>query len=125
MPGPLPPPLTPPQPPAPNRRVWLLIGLAGSVSAALVVSYIGLAVAPQFESVYRSFGAQMPATSQLFMRFFGLAWLLPAGVLAIGRCWPRPNAPVIAGVLGLVAPFVAVPVALLLIYLPLFRLADV
>lgn len=113
------------RPPLPSRRLWLSIGLAGSVIAASIVTYIGLIVVPRFEPVYQSFNASMPVGPALLNHWFGLAWLLPPGILILGWCWARPNGPVVAGVLGLVSPLIAFPIALALLYFPILQLAAV
>ena len=103
------------------RKSGLLVGLPMSLLTALVISLS----APQFGNVFASFGSQVPWITGLVLRFHWLAWLLPAGVLAVSFFWPDVGRRrVIVLAIGLLSLLVVLPLSLLALYFPIFELAQ-
>lgn len=108
-----------------TTELWMLI--AGLVAAFAIAVGVNLVV-PQFEDVFRNFGAETPLLTRLFVEdryvFFGL----PLIVLAAFAWTPRRTPPgnergIVALVIGLGLGVVLLPLCLIAMYLPIFRLA--
>lgn len=108
-----------------TTELWMLI--AGFLAAIAIAAGVNLIV-PEFEDVFRNFGAELPLLTRLFVEaryaFFGL----PLIVLAAFAWTPRRTPPgnergIVALVIGLGLGVVLLPLCLIAMYLPIFRLA--
>jgi type II secretory pathway component PulF len=108
-----------------NGEIWMLI--AGLFAAIGIAAGVNLVV-PQFDDVFRNFGAELPLLTRLFVEarytFFGL----PLIVLAAWAWTPRRTPPgnergIVALVVGLGLGVVLLPLCLIAMYLPIFKLA--
>jgi type II secretory pathway component PulF len=109
--------------PAP-RRGWekflLGVGLLGAIVAPLMAHII----VPQFNEVFRNFGAELPFFTKLLVRGYPALWLLPIAVLAAWFRWPRREFRAVAACLiGALSAALFVPVMIVAVYLPIFKLA--
>jgi len=105
----------------PNRPVLLVFAML----PCLLIAAVAWFVIPQFQQIFRNFGANLPfATAAVLAtyRWWALSALLP---LALWSGWPPtrdPNAAAVmfgnllAGAMGLLG--------VIALYLPIFRLAD-
>ncbi len=91
-------------PPAPTRRRPLIdASLAFScISAALAVTVVLFMVVPRAEATFKTFGAKLPTTTVLLLRFSrlcqsgGIIWVwilfaLPPIIVPLVRPWPPPD----------------------------------
>ena len=112
-------------------ETWILgSGMGALLVAALVVNLI----VPQFEDMFRGFGAELPWLTAVFARhrhlFFLLPLLPPLLWWAMARhAGASPQArrklAVLALLLALGLTFVMVPLTIIAMYLPIFGLAGV
>lgn len=119
-------PHSPPQPsPAPQAQAQfnpalLIIGLAlsglGGISPLLLV--------PRFESVFAVFGMDLPLLTQTFIDYPWLLCPLPVLVLALWMLWPKRRRDLVALLFGGIAGIGAGALAVIAMYLPIFRLAQ-
>lgn len=110
-----------------TREGWMLtLGFTAAIAIAVGVNLI----VPQFEEVFRNFGAELPLLTRLFIEaryaFFGL----PLLVLAAWAWTPRRTPPgnergIVALVLGIGIGVILLPLCLIAMYLPIFKLAAV
>jgi type II secretory pathway component PulF len=113
-------------------EIWMLgSGMCALLVAALLVNLI----LPQFEPMFADFGAVLPAPTAFVLRFRYAFFLLP---LLVPLTWwllarrvaasPKPgarHAPALAALLLAIGLSVLiVPLVLIAMYLPIFRLAD-
>ncbi|QDH71485.1 hypothetical protein [Marilutibacter alkalisoli] len=97
----------------------LLVSLCFAGLTALILT----AVVPNFRDVLASFGAELPWLSRAVMDGYLVAWLLPACVAVVWFLWPKPRQRRIAVLaVGLISLLVVLPMCLLVLYLPIFRL---
>lgn len=106
-------------------EIWMLaVGLFAATAMAVAVNLI----VPQFEEMLRNFGAELPLLTRLFVEgryaFFGL----PLIVLAAWALTPRRTPPgnergTVALVSGIGLAVILVPLCVIAVYLPIFRLA--
>jgi type II secretory pathway component PulF len=105
--------------------VWMLItGLLAVVVVALAVNLI----VPQFEDVLRNFGAETPLLTRLFVNGRYAFFALPLMVFAAWVLTPRRTPPgnergIVALVLGVGLAVILVPLCVIAVYLPIFRMA--
>ena len=104
--------------------------MAKLLLAALAVNLI----VPQFEDMFRGFGAELPWLTAVFVRHRHLFFLLPLlpprlwwALARIARGAPeaRRKSAVLALLLALGLTFTMVPLTIFAMYLPIFRLAGV
>ena len=107
-----------------TERWMLTTGLLVAIGIAAGVNLI----VPRFEDVFQNFGAELPLLTRLFVEaryaFFGL----PLIVLAAWAWTPRRTPPgnergIIALVIGFGLGVILLPLCLIAMYLPIFRLA--
>lgn len=105
---------------------WMLT--TGLLAAIAIAAGVNLVV-PQFEDVFRNFGTELPLLTRLFVEaryaFFGL----PLIVLAVWALTPRRTPPgnergIVALVVGIGMGMILLPLCLIAMYLPIFRLAS-
>ncbi|HMC15328.1 MAG TPA: hypothetical protein VKI18_06850 [Albitalea sp.] len=83
-------------------------------------------IVPAFQEVFQSFNADMPMVTVLVLRFYPALLALPVCVIASWLLWPRKERRGRAALLLGAASVVVVPLALVLVmYLPILRLAAV
>lgn len=100
---------------------WVLaIALVPALLAALVL----FVAVPQFEVVFRDFGASLPAPTDLMVRWYALVWLWPLVVVAVFARWRRHRLGVVfLALVSVVGSGLLVAIGLWAMYLPLFELA--
>jgi type II secretory pathway component PulF len=113
-------------------EVWMLgSGVFSLLLAALLVNLI----LPQFEPMFAQFGVELPAPTAFVLRFRYAFFLLP---LLVPLTWwllarrvvasPKPGArhapALVALLLAIGLSVLIVPLTLIAMYLPIFRLAD-
>ena len=105
--------------PSKHSRTGLQTGLFLSTLSAIAVSV----AAPQFSDVLTAFGEDIPWLSGAVIRGFWLVWLLPALAVLAWFAWPvvRQRNAAALGV-GIVSFLVVLPVCLIALYLPIFKL---
>lgn len=104
---------------------WMLT--AGLLAAIAIAAGVNLVV-PQFEEVFRNFGAELPLLTRLFVEaryaFFGLPLIvLVAWALTPRRTPPGNERGIVALVVGIGMGMILLPLCLIAMYLPIFRLA--
>lgn len=112
-------------------EIWILgSGMFALLVAALAVNLI----VPQFQDIFQGFGAELPWLTAVFVRhrhlFFLLPLLPPLLWWALARTTgaatdARRKWAVLALLLALGLTFAMVPVTIVAMYLPIFRLAAV
>lgn len=95
----------------------LMAGLAAGVVSCVV---------PQFQGVLAAFGPDLPWFSRSVLDAYLATWLLPLSVLALWHVLrdTRQRSTIVMAA-GAVSLFVGVPVVLVALYLPIFKLAAV
>jgi type II secretory pathway component PulF len=105
---------------------WLLA--AGLLVAIATAAGVNLAV-PKFEDVFQNFGAEVPLLTRLFVDARYALFGLPLIVVAAWAWTPRRTPPgnergVVALLVGIGLGVVLLPLFLIAMYLPIFRLAG-
>ena len=99
-------------------------GLIAGIGLAAMAALIPLLILRYFDGVLLTFGAHLPLLTRVFMHHGYLLWLLPAGVLVAWLAWPhRRQRGGLAVSLGLAALIAMVPLTVIAVYLPIFKLA--
>lgn len=109
-----------------GQHALLVFGMLCSLVAAIVVNL----VVPQFDEVYRNFGAELPWLTRALLAGRWLLLALPALVLLAWWLTPavpgRPNRRgLVALLVGVGLPLVLVPLVVIGLYLPIFGMAGV
>ncbi|MBX3711725.1 MAG: hypothetical protein KF800_07175 [Lysobacter sp.] len=109
-----------------GQHALLVFGMLCSLVAAIVVNL----VVPQFDEVYRNFGAELPWLTRALLAGRSLLLALPALVLLAWWLTPavpgRPNRRgLVALLVGVGLPLVLVPLVVIGLYLPIFGMAGV
>ena len=108
----------------PANTLLLVIGTAVAIVGVIVANVIPA----QFEEVFRSFGAELPSLTRLFLYGGGFLWVLPLLVPVLSS-FVRVRTPddkrrgIVALVLGVAIGFALPMVCMLAMYLPIFQLA--
>jgi type II secretory pathway component PulF len=108
-------------------EIWMLIcGLLAAIAIAAVVNL----VIPQFDQVFRNFGAELPLLTRLFVAGRYALFGLPVLVLAAWALTPRRTPPgnergIVALVVGIGLGVILLPLCVIAMYLPIFQLAAV
>lgn len=112
-------------------EIWIL----GSGMVALLLAAVAVnLVVPQFQDIFDGFGAQLPWLTTVFVKHRHAFFLLPLlppllwwGLARTARKAPgaRRNSAMIALLVALGLTFVMVPLAIIAMYLPIFRLGSV
>jgi len=120
MPHPSPHPSQPSQPTARFNPALLVIGLAlsalGGVSPLLLV--------PRFEPMFAILSMDLPLPTQILIDRPWVLCPLPVLVLALWLLWPKRRRDLAALLFGGIAGIGAGAVAVIAMYLPIFRLAQ-
>lgn len=120
MPRPPPQPPQPPQPTAHFNPTLLVIGL--------VLSALGgaspLLLAPRFEPMFAILSMDLPLPTQTLIDYPWMLCPLPVLVLALWLLWPKRRRDLAALLFGGIAGIGAAAVAVIAMYLPIFRLAQ-
>ena len=108
-----------------GQHALLAFGTLCALVAAIVVNL----VVPQFDEVYRNFGADLPWLTRALLAGRWLLFTLPLLVLLAWRLTPAvPGQPnqrgLVALLVGVGLPLVLVPVVVIGLYLPIFMLGD-
>lgn len=103
-----------------EERTLFAIGLVCAVAAAL----IPMLAAPGFLGIYRSFSAELPLVTRLFVDYAAVFWLLPVLVVLTWFSWPRPGRALASCLAGAIGLGVAAPATFFALYLPIFQLAE-
>ncbi|MFD0724771.1 hypothetical protein [Lysobacter brunescens] len=103
--------------------------LAFGTLCALVAAIVVNLVVPQFDEVYRNFGADLPWLTRALLAGRWLLFGLP--VLVLLAWWLTPAVPgqpnrrgLVALLVGVGLPVVLVPLVVIGLYLPIFMLGD-
>ncbi|MBL8261785.1 MAG: hypothetical protein JNM58_05105 [Xanthomonadaceae bacterium] len=109
-----------------RQQGQLVTGMFCSLVAAIVVNL----VVPQFDDVYRNFGAELPWLTRVLLAGRWFLFALPLVVLLTWKLTPdlpgRPNRRgVMALLIGIGLPVVLVPLVVIGLYMPIFGLAGV
>lgn len=109
-----------------GQHALLVFGMLCSLVAAIVVNL----VVPQFDEVYRNFGAELPWLTRALLAGRWLLLALPALVLL--AWWSTPAVPgrpnrrgLVALLVGIGLPLVLAPLVVIGLYLPIFGMAGV
>lgn len=110
-----------------RNRVELGMLIAALLAAVAIAVAVNLIV-PQFEDVLRNFGAETPPLTRMFVEgrhaFFGLPlFVFAAWVLTPRRTPPGNERGIVALVVGLGLGVILVPLSVIAMYLPIFRMA--
>ena len=108
-----------------SQHVMLVFGILCSLVAAIVVNL----VVPQFDEMYRNFGAELPWLTRMLLAGRWLLFALPVVALLAWRLTPTvPGQPnkrgLVALLVGVGLPLVLVPLVVIGLYMPIFMLAD-
>jgi len=104
---------------------WLHAGLVCGFIAATMTTIFGVFVIPEFSKVFANFGADLPLLTRLVVNYYLLIWVVPLAVFLAWRfrpCTRRRN--ILAGMIGIGSSVAAVPIIVVAMYLPIFRLAG-
>ena len=106
-------------------EIWMLV--AGLLAAVAIAVAVNLSV-PQLDEMLRQFGAEKPVLTRLFVEgryaFFGLPLIVLAGwALTPRRTPPGNERGIVALVLGIGLAVILLPLCVIAVYLPIFRLA--
>lgn len=108
-----------------RQHVLLVFGMLCSLVAAIVVNL----VVPQFDEVYRNFGAELPWLTRMLLAGRWLLFALPFAALL--AWWLTPAVPgqpnrrgLVAVLVGVGLPLVLVPLIVIGLYLPIFAMAG-
>ena len=105
------------------EKTLFTIGLIGALLTALIATF----VVPQFDEVFRNFGAALPLPTLIVSRFYALAWFLPLFPLALWfgwLGWPAAHKRRrVAAWVALAIPAIGFPLLIFALYLPIFGLA--
>lgn len=115
-------PLAPaPASPSAANPVLIVIGVAAAALTALIPTL----VVPNFNEVFRSFGAELPWPTQLLLQGYPGLWVLPVLVLLIWWLWPTPrNRAKAACWFGALSLVLGLPACMLALYLPIVALSQ-
>ena len=109
-----------------GQHALLAFGMLCSLVAAIVVNL----VVPQFDEVYRNFGAELPWLTHALLAGRWLLLALP--VLVLLAWWLTPVVPgrpnrrgLVALLVGVGLPLVLVPLVVTGLYMPIFGMAGV
>jgi hypothetical protein len=106
--------------PGPMSPWWLW---SSQVPPLLTALALFLAI-PQFREVFEGFGAELPILTKLAVQYPWLAFAWPLAVFALGLHWRRRGdrgIPLLA--ISLVGSFVVLGLGVVVVYLPVFKLA--
>jgi uncharacterized BrkB/YihY/UPF0761 family membrane protein len=108
-----------------RQHALLVFGMLCSLVAAIVVNV----VVPQFDEVYRNFGAELPWLTRTLLAGRWLLFALP--VVALLAWWLTPVVPgrpnrrgLVALLVGVGLPLVLVPLVVIGLYMPIFDMAG-
>lgn len=105
------------------EKTVFAIGVIGALLTALVATF----VVPQFDEVFKNFGAVLPMPTMLVSKFYGLTWFLPLLPIALWfgwLGWPAPHKRGrVAALVALAIPVIGFPFLIFALYLPVFGLA--
>lgn len=109
-----------------GQHALLAFGTLCALVAAIVVNL----VVPQFDEVYRNFGAELPWLTRALLAGRWLLFALP--VVVVLAWWLTPVTPgrpnrrgLVALLVGVGLPLVLVPVVVIGLYMPIFAMAGV
>ena len=102
---------------------WLFgIGLA----AGLIIAALASAVVPKFAMLFKGFGADLPVATQWVLDNYLAFWLVPIIVVAARVVIPDKRLRAIAAcAIGVVTLLIFIPLLVLLMYLPIFKIPQV
>ena len=108
----------------PTNMILIVIGVLFAAGAVIAVQLI----VPQFEDVFRNFGADLPLLSRVFVEGRAFLWVLPLLVSIVAvLVRPRSDGDMRPGIVALLTGLVigiGLPMACMLaMYLPIFGLA--
>jgi hypothetical protein len=106
---------------APAGRRGLVVGVLLSILTAALVT---VAVS-HFRDVLSAFGADLPALSRVVLHGYCIAWLVPPGILALWLVLDPDGRDGVAFRIGWLSLLVLLPLCMVGLYLPLFKLAAV
>ncbi|MGO1071737.1 hypothetical protein [Lysobacter sp. CA199] len=112
------PPTSSPAPAVPFNPVLPGIGLLIAFACGIAPIW----VVPQFEQVFVSFGADLPAATRLMVDYPWVLSALPVPVLAVWALAPKRWRDLLACVAGVVLGMAAVGFTVWAMYLPIFML---
>jgi len=103
--------------------------LAIGTFCALLVAIVVNLVVPQFDEVFREFGAELPWLTRALLAGRWLLFALPVGVVLAWWLTPvtpgRPNRRgLVALLVGVGVPLILVPLVVIGLYMPIFALAG-
>lgn len=99
----------------------LMLGLALLLNLTLAVAII--AAVPQFDDVFRHFGAELPLPTRLAVQLYPLAAALPLLIPLVWFFWPRPESRGFAALLFSIACVLLLSAAFgYALYLPILAL---
>jgi type IV pilus assembly protein PilC len=101
-------------------RILLAVGLFATV----VPMMLGIFVLPEFQKVFRDFGAELPLITSLVIEYRLLVALLPLLVIAAWLYWPNANIRGLAAiVVGVGGAGILAATMVVAMYLPIYGLA--
>jgi type II secretory pathway component PulF len=108
------------------QHALLVFGMLCSLVAAIVVNL----VVPEFDEVYRNFGAELPWLTRMLLAGRWLLFALPGAALLAWWLTPvvpgRPNRRgLVALLVGVCLPLALVPLVVIGLYMPIFDMAGV
>lgn len=99
----------------------LMLGLALLLNLMLAVAII--AAVPQFDEVFRNFGAELPLATRLAVQLYPLVAALPLLIPLVWFFWPRPDSRGFAALLFSIACVLLLSAAFgYALYLPILML---
>ena len=98
-----------------------VLGIAVSALPAVTCWF----VLGKFQETFQAFGVQLPWLSRVVLSYHGLLWLVPAGIAALAVLAPAAWRGRRAAALGVASGLILMPVCVIAMYLPVFKLGAV
>ena len=98
--------------------------LSSGIVVATLTAITPFFVIPSFIDVFSSFGTDLPLITQLVLKFYGVALVLPLVVIIAWFFWPnRSHRAVAACIIGFVSSFLFSSIMVFSMYWPIFEMS--
>ena len=99
--------------------------LTSGIVVATLTAITPFCVIPSFVDVFSSFGTDLPLITQIVLKFYGLAVVLPFLVLIAWFFWPnRSRRAIAACIIGFGGSFLITSIMVFSMYWPIFEMSS-
>jgi hypothetical protein len=108
-----------------KSKTGLMIGLGVAWIFLVILAIVAQFAIPAFESVFGSFGTDLPAMTMFAVAYHRGALLLPIVTGLVLAFWPSKPANVIAALVFACLSIIAINLMFFSLYLPIFKLGEI